>query len=254
MKDFYIESNNTRIHCRLDLPHECQHCPMIIIFHGLTGHMEEEHLSALAEAATESGYAALRADLYGHGESGGMFADHTISIWLKQVLAVTDYAKSLPFVTGLYIAGHSQGGLAAALAAGMRPEDYQALILLSPALNIPEDARRGIFLHDFRFTPGQFPKSFAFSGHELNGSYLADAAKIHAEDALRQYTGPILFVHGDQDEIVPLSVSQKAAALYRNSKLVILPGDDHDYHMHADRMTEAVRQFLTETERRGEDC
>lgn len=254
MKDFYIESNITRIHCRFDLPHECQRCPMIIIFHGLTGHMEEDHLSTLAENARESGYAALRADLYGHGKSGGMFADHTISIWLAQVLAVTDYAKSLPFVTGLYIAGHSQGGLAAALAAGIRPADYRALILLSPALNIPEDARRGIFLHDFRFTPGQFPKSFAFSDRKLNGSYLADAAKIHVEEALREYPGPTLIVHGDQDEIVPLPVSQKAAALCRNGRLIILPGDDHDYHIRTSMMAESVRQFLQETESRGEDC
>ena len=253
MKDFYIENNGGRIHCRLDLPPECKRCPLLLIFHGLTGHMEEEQISALAKAVNEIGYASLRADLYGHGKSDGIFADHTISIWLEQVLAVTNHAKSLPFVTDLYMAGHSQGGLAAALAAGIRPADYRALILLSPALNICEDARRGIFLHDFRFVPGQFPESFAFSGHELNGSYLADAAKIHAEDTLRQYTRPILFVHGDQDEIVPLSVSQKAAALYRNSKLVILPGDDHDYHLHTGMMTEAVKKFLQETGIRNTD-
>ena len=113
MKDFYIENNGGRIHCRLDLPPECKRCPLLLIFHGLTGHMEEEQISALAKAVNEIGYASLRADLYGHGKSDGIFADHTISIWLEQVLAVTNHAKSLPFVTDLYMAGHSQGGLAA---------------------------------------------------------------------------------------------------------------------------------------------
>ena len=123
MKEFFIENNGSCIHCRLDLPQKHMQCPLLMIFHGLTGYLEEEHLSALAGAANETGYAVLRADLYGHGKSGGMFAEHTISIWLEEVLAITDYAKSLPFVTELYIAGHSQGGLVAALAAGMRPQE-----------------------------------------------------------------------------------------------------------------------------------
>ena len=253
MKDFYIENNNIRIHCRLDLPSEYQRCPLLLIFHGLTGHMEEEQISALAKAVNEIGYASLRADLYGHGKSDGIFADHTISIWLEQVLAVTNHAKSLPFVTDLYMAGHSQGGLVALLAAAMRPKDIRALILLSAALNIPADARRGIFLHDFLFASEQIPEVFEFSGLKLNGTYLADAQQFHAEDALRQYTGEILFIHGDHDEIIPLSVSQKAAALYRNSKLVILPGDDHDYHLHTGMMTEAVKKFLQETGIRNTD-
>ena len=248
MKEFFIENNGSCIHCRLDLPQKHMQCPLLMIFHGLTGYMEEEHLSALAEAANETGYAVLRADLYGHGKSGGMFAEHTISIWLEEVLTITDYAKSLPFVTELYIAGHSQGGLVAALAAGMRPQDYRALILLSPALNIPEDARQGVFLHDFRFDPEHIPESFGLDGRRLNGSYLADARRIHSEDSLRKYDGPVLIIHGDQDEVIPLSVSREAAALCKNSRLVILPGDDHDYHLHTGMMTEAVKQFLLETD------
>ncbi|MBE6130063.1 MAG: alpha/beta hydrolase [Erysipelotrichaceae bacterium] len=248
MKEFCIESNNIRLHCRLDLPRESQNCPLLIIIHGLTGYMDEDHLSALAEAANEIGYAVLRADLYGHGKSDGRFADHTVSIWLEEVLTVTDYAKSLSFVTELYIAGHSQGGLVAALAAGMRPQDYRALILLSPALNIPEDARQGVFLHDFRFDPEHIPESFGFDGRRLNGSYLADAWRIHSEDSLRKYDGPVLIIHGDQDEVIPLSVSREAAALCKNSRLIILPGDDHDYHLHTGMMTEAVKQFLQETD------
>ena len=248
MKEFCIVNNNISLHCRIDLPRESQSSPLLIIIHGLTGYMEEEHLSALAGAANETGYAVLRADLYGHGKSGGMFAEHTISIWLEEVLTITDYAKSLPFVTELYIAGHSQGGLVAALATGMRPQDYRALILLSPALNIPEDARQGVFLHDFRFDPAHIPASFGLDGRRLNGSYLQDAQKIHAEDALRQYPGPILIIHGDQDEVIPLTVSREPAAICKNCRLVILPGDDHDYHLHTGMMTEAVKQFLQETD------
>ncbi len=244
MKDFYIDDNGTRLHCRLELPKDSTRCPLLIIIHGLTGHMEEEHLSALARAAADSGFAALRADMYGHGQSGGTFADHTVHRWLANVLAVTEYAKSLAFVNGLYLAGHSQGGLVSAMAAGICPQDYQALILLSPSLNIPEDARQGNFLNVFRFDPDHVPASFAWDGKKLQGNYLHDVQNICTEEYIKEYKKPVLIIHGSEDEVIPVSVSLKAAEQYSDGRLVIIDGDDHDYHSHADIMTAAAMQFL----------
>ncbi|TJW23194.1 MAG: alpha/beta hydrolase, partial [Mesorhizobium sp.] len=42
----------------------------------------------LAEWASRQGRAFLRHDYSGHGESGGAFADGTVSKWLSQSLAV----------------------------------------------------------------------------------------------------------------------------------------------------------------------
>lgn len=246
MKDFYIDDNGIRLHCRLDQPKNSIRCPLLIIIHGLRGHMEEEHLSALAQAAEGIGFAVLRADMYGHGSSGGTFADHTIRKWLKNVQAVTEYAKSLDSVSVLYLAGHSQGGLSAAMAAGIRPQDYQAMILLSPSLNIPEDARQGNFLNAFRFDPDHIPASFAYDGRQLKGDYLRDAQRIFTEESVRNYKNPVLIIHGDRDEVIPVSVSLKAAGQYSDCRLVTVAGDDHDYHRHPDLMTDAAVQFLRE--------
>ena len=246
MKDFYIDDSGIRLHCRLDQPGNSTRCPLLIIIHGLTGHMEEEHLSALSEAAGDNGFAVLRAEMYGHGQSGGLFADHTIGKWLENVQAVTAYAKSLDFVSGLYLAGHSQGGLVSAMAAGIRPQDYQALVLLSPSLNIPEDARQGNFLNAFRFDPDHIPVSFVWNGKKLQGDYLRDAQGICTEEYIRRYRKPVLIIHGDRDEVIPVSVSAKAAEQYSDCRLITVAGDDHDYHCHADIMTDAAVRFLQE--------
>lgn len=246
MKDFYINDNGIRLHCRLDRPENSTRCPLLIIIHGLMGHMEEEHLSALAQEAVVNGFAALRAEMYGHGQSGGTFADHTVGKWLENIQAVTEYAKSLDFVSSLYLAGHSQGGLAAAMAAGMRPQDYRALVLLSPSLNIPEDARQGNFLNTFRFDPGHIPASFVYDGRQLKGEYLHDAQSIRTEEYIGMYRKPVLIIHGDRDEVIPVSVSEKAVEQYSDCRLVTAAGDDHDYHFHADRMTDAAMRFLQE--------
>ena len=64
------------------------------------------------------------------------------------------------------------------------------------------------------------------------------------EEAIRRYTGPVLLVHGDQDEAVPVRYSVEAAAAYRNARLVVIPGDTHCYDRHLDRVLEAIREWL----------
>ena len=91
----------------------------------------------------EIGFATLRVELYGHGKSGGVFEQHNLMKWINNAMTVTDYAKTLDFVTDLYICGHSQGGLLTMLAAGMRADDFKAAIPMSPAIVIPDGARKG---------------------------------------------------------------------------------------------------------------
>ena len=111
MKEFYINSDGIRLHAKLEMPENFNgKCPLAIIIHGLTGHMEEEHIVGVAKVMNEVGIAALRVEMYGHGKSEGKFEEHTLLKWINNALDVVDYAKKLDFVTDLYICGHSQGG------------------------------------------------------------------------------------------------------------------------------------------------
>ena len=119
MKEFYITDDGIQLHAKLDMPEEKEKCPLVIVFHGLTGNMEERHITAVSSAMNEIGFATLRVELYGHGKSGGTFEQHNLMKWINNAMTVTDYAKTLDFVTDLYICGHSQGGLLTMLAAGI---------------------------------------------------------------------------------------------------------------------------------------
>ena len=72
------------------------------------------------------------------------------------------------------------------------------------------------------------------------------AQTIHVEDEIARYDGPVLIVHGDDDEAVPYIYGQKAAELYQNAKLVTIHGDDHCYTRHLDEMADAIRAFFSE--------
>ena len=251
MKEFYITNDGIRLHAKLDMPEGKEKCPLVIIFHGFTGYMEERHIIAVQEAVNEIGFASLRIDNYGHGESEGEFRDHTLYKWVTCGLAVIDYARNLDFVTDLYLTGHSQGGLLTMLLAGMRPDDFKAILPLSPAWMIPEKAREGEVL-GVTFDPVHIPEEIQMPGEMTNGpaalggNYIRVAQTIHVEDEIVRYPGPVLIVHGDADEAVPVEYAYKADELYKNCKLVIVPGDTHCYDNHLEMVTDAVKEFLKE--------
>ena len=243
-EEFYIDSDGIRVHSKLDFPDGVEKGPMCILIPGFTGHMEEEHIIGVKDAMNEAGVIVLRSEMYGHGGSGGEFKDHTLYKWVTNALSVVEYARSLSYVTDLYLSGHSQGGLLAVLIAGMRPDDFKALIPLSPALVIPDDARRGSILGK-AFDPKHIPEVIdTLEGLELSGNYVRVAQTIYPEDEIARYDGPVLIIHGDEDESVPYSCAPKAAKLYKNAKLITIEGEDHCYTRHLDQVQKAVRDFL----------
>lgn len=240
-----IYDDGIPLNITLDMPAgEPSKCPLVIVIHGLTGYSEERHISAVARTVNEMGYAALRADMYGHGNSGGEFRNHTLFKWMTNAMTVIDFARSLPFVTDIYLCGHSQGGLTVILAAALKHEFIRGLIPLSPAITIPEGARAGRLL-DMRFDPDNIPDELVSEkGEILGGNYLRAAQMIRVEDAISRYSGPVLLVHGEADEVIPCSASVKAAKQYRNASLVTIPGDDHCYDFHLDQVLDAIRSWL----------
>ena len=243
----YIQDDGIRLNAALDMPEGWQpgqKCPLAVVIHGFTGHIEEPHILAVSHAMNAVGFATLRADMYGHGHSDGEFKKHTLYKWLTNALTVIDYARNLDFATGLFLCGHSQGGLLVMLAAAMKRDVVKGLIALSPACMIPEIARQGELLGE-RFDPDHIPEVLhGWNGLELDGNYARVAQTIRVEEAIDRYPGPVLVVHGDEDEAVPVAYGVRAAKAYANGKLALIPGDDHCYDRHLDQVVAAVQEWL----------
>ena len=243
MKEFYIDCDGTKLHAKLDRPEGAEKGPLCILIHGFTGHMEEDHIIAAQKAMNEAGVSVLRVEMYGHGGSDGRFCDHTLYKWVTNALAAVRYAKTLGFVTDLYISGHSQGGLLTMLIGGMCADDFKAILPLSPAWMIPEQAREGNVLGAL-YDPKHIPEKVASDSWELSGDYIRVAQTIHVKDEIARYEGPVVIIHGDADETVPYSYAEKAAELYKNATLIPIHGDDHCFTKHLDQMADAIRKFF----------
>ena len=241
--EMMIDCDGNRVHIKLDFPEEKKETvPILVIFPGLTGHIEEPHILAAAKTANACGYAALRAELFGHGESGGEFRRHNLLIWMQQAMRVIDYARSLPFCGKIWVSGHSQGGLAAVLAAGLMADRVAGAIPMSPALNIWDGARKGsLFGHDF--DPEHIPETFP-CGSGVSGDYLRAARLLPVEEAVALLKKPVLIIHGTEDETVPYDWALWLRERYADAELAGIEGDDHCYHLHLDQVLYSLSAFL----------
>ena len=204
----------------------CGACPLVILLHGFSSARNRIHTLQAAADMREEGFATLRFDLYGHGESGGEFSRHTLYKWISNTMAVIDHVRGMGY-TDLYLSGHSQGGL----------------VLRAPAFMIPRCAREGNLL-GFRFDPENVPDSVpALNGLTLDGNYIRVAQAVRAEETAARFKGPVLILHGDEDDVVPLKDSKRMAALYADCELAVMHGETHHYDRHPEEMQDLIRAF-----------
>lgn len=238
-----ITDDGIRLSAVLEEPEE-KTGRIVILLHGFTSAKDRLHTLQAAQAMRDAGFATLRMDLYGHGESGGLFEKHTLYKWISNILAAIDHLRELGW-REIWLSGHSQGGLAAALAAGMETDRVAGLILRAPAFMIPECARKGNLL-GFAFDPDHVPDRVqVIKGLELEGNYIRVAQTIHAEEAIARFTGPVLILHGDEDDTVPLADSEKAAGIYADATLAVMKGETHHFDRYPDEMQEIIRTWLS---------
>lgn len=218
-------------------------CPLAILLHGFTSARDRPHTLLAAAAMRAAGCATVRFDLYGHGESGGEFRKHTLHKWISNTLAVIDWVRDLGY-TDLILSGHSQGGLVAALAAGMEADRIRGLILRAPAFMIPQGAREGSLL-GFRFDPDHIPDTVpVYKGLTLDGNYIRVAQTICAEKTATRFKGPVLILHGDEDDTVPPADSERMADRYADCELAVMHGETHHFDRHPEEMQDRIRDFL----------
>lgn len=263
--------------------------PAVVLFHGFTGTKVEPHriFVKAAEALAREGIAALRFDFRGSGDSEGDFEDMTLQGEISDARASLDYLSGLPGIDGdnIGILGLSMGG---AVAASVSDDPRVKSVVLWSAVadfaSIPIYIRNSEMLQhaahangaahggDAR-SPGE-PGGAGQPGEETGGSgngqparfeiphrvdlkgnvvgreFLLTLASVRPLEAIQRCKAPILVVHGDQDETVPVAHSAMYERAIRDVggivEVHIVPGADHTYNSaawEADVISKTVEWF-----------
>ena len=202
-----------------------------------------------AKALAGIGFAAFCFDFCGGGlvsTSRGSRRDMSVLTEISDIKAVIRFAQSLSNTDEgeLLLVGCSQGGLVAALTAAQMPETVNGLVLLYPALCIPDAARGGEMLW-LKFDPSHIPEKMHAGPMPLGRRYSADVMNMDAFRQIAGYSGKVLLLHGDRDAIVDISYAEKAESVYRAAgadvRFVVIPGGKHIF-----RKPSQIRQATQE--------
>jgi pimeloyl-ACP methyl ester carboxylesterase len=237
MTDIKFENtaDGTPIAYRIDGRDDLGRCGFLWLG-GFKSDMTGSKAEALAALARETRRPSLRFDYSGHGASGGLFVDGTISKWLDQsVHMFLTHARGPRIVVG-----SSMGGwLALLLYRRLQQVNPQAcrrimgLVLLAPAA----DMTRDLMWDEF---PDEVRKELAEKGVWLRPSLYGEPYAITArliEDGRKHLMlgagldvdCPVRILQGDQDPDVPGAHAVKVFGALRGADvtLTLIKGGDH---------------------------
>ncbi len=224
------------------------HCPMVILMHGIFASKNINPMPALARGLAKAGIASIRFDFDGHGKSDGRMQDMTIEKELADARAVWDYVSRLPYVEGVGLLGHSQGGVVASMTAGRLAADGitpDGVVLIAPGSVIKDACQAGKFFNA-RFDPAnppEFVRCLVFM--KLGREYLLTTQQLDIYGTAAAYQGPVLLLHGSRDGTVPMWCSEKFLEAYGNhATLQVVEGENHTITRHRKEVVASTMAFF----------
>jgi putative redox protein len=196
----------------------------VILCHGMDSNKNSEKLIFLARKLAAQNVLTLRFDFAFVGDSTGKFEDITYSGEVDDLRAA--YAVMQDCRPGrVAVLGSSMGGTVALLFAATEAS-VAALVTLAAPLhpeNFPRHMLTATQLQNWRECGYTF-----FNGRRLNVSLLEDLERLNVPESARSISCPVLILHGDADEVVPVNEAHELHACLSGAKrLSILRGTGH---------------------------
>lgn len=208
----------------------------VVFLSGFASDMTGSKATFLDEQCEKAGYAYLRFDYTGHGDSSGVFKEGCIGDWFDDALEAIDKLTTGPQV----LVGSSMGGWIALLLARARPERVAGLVGIAAAPDFTEDLIRPAM------TPQQnkdlLEKGFFYEKDEseveegydqlpITRKLMDDGAKHNVlRDPLRIDT-PVHLLQGKLDKEVPWKTAQKIADHIGGGNVEVTLVDEGDHRL-----------------------
>ena len=244
-KEFTIDGDHGKLSAVLQTPKNKKSYPLVIIMHGFNANKEMYLLTDLSARLNKRGIATLLFDFNGHGQSEGLFLDMTVLNELEDARRIYMYAEKLPKVKSVSMAGHSMGAVVTAMLAGELDKDkIKTIVLISPAPELEEDTAKGD-LFGIRFDTKNVPEYITLSnGLKVGRAFLQTTPTIPIYEMAKNYTGPVLVIHSEDDQLVPYRYGVEFSKIYKNAILKTLHGLDHNFTQDTPAVNKQIADYL----------
>ncbi|MEM6810300.1 MAG: alpha/beta fold hydrolase [Pseudomonadota bacterium] len=238
--------------------------PLVILIHGHGGTRHEAGgFTRLAAQLANAGYASIRMDFPGCGDSTEPFYTNSLGTMLQDIQTARDWATDNigvnPKRVGLV--GFSMGGRLAALYS-REPGGIDTMVFWAPA--VENGAGRMVDYVGGPETWAQMKTTAARDGfapfttfwgqdQQLGPEWFEDLETSRPLDDIAAFEGALHFVHGSADAVVPLETSaaaQGAAVSAETVSITILDGADHGFGLFAEedlysqKLIDATASFI----------
>ena len=225
VKEYDFESNGKNLYARAFVPDASGRVPLVIFSHGLGANAwhEEEVQKTLAKA----GIAVFSLEFAGGSSSSspmseGLTTEMSVLTEVQNLKDAIRIASAMEYADPqkIYLMGSSQGGLVTALTAE-EVTNIAGLFLFYPAFSLPDGIRSSFPKLD------EVPETFNLLGTKIGKKYITDIYDMDPYANLEKLGMPVHIYHGKDDNIVPLTASQKAMKRLKDARLTTLEDTGH---------------------------
>jgi len=235
-----IKKKNSTLRGMIHIPDQGEApYPGVILYHGFAGNRMEPSFIFVrfSRLLMANGIASVRFDFRGSGESDGDFEEMTLSSEIEDAFAILDYFTGRPEIDRqrIFLLGLSMGGSIAGYAAGSKESKgsksgkgagIKGLILWAAAGEMKVLAR--VRSSADKSLPPENPLDR--KGLKLGLGFIDDIENLEIMKVTSRYRGPVLIVHGSDDETVPPEVAlEYKKFLSGPTRLISIYGADHAF-------------------------
>nr|XP_012613451.2 protein ABHD12B isoform X1 [Microcebus murinus] len=219
--------------------------PIIVYLHGSAQHRAASHRVKLAKVLSDGGFHVLCVDYRGFGDSTGKPTEEGLTV---DAICIYEWTKARSGTTPVCLWGHSLGTGVATNAARVLEErgcPVDAIVLEAPFTNMWTASINYPLLKIYQKLPGFL--------RMLMDALRKDKIVFPSDENVKFLSSPLLILHGEDDNTVPLEYGKKVYEIahnaYRNKervKMVIFPpGYKHNLLCENPTLLITVRDFLS---------
>jgi pimeloyl-ACP methyl ester carboxylesterase len=219
-----------------------------IFLHGFPGSCSGT-AKGICNGLARQGILCMRFDFSGTDTSDGNFEDKLISRETREIRDAVDFIRKNHKFRTLSLIGTSTGAIEAGLYAHTDRRICR-LVLMGTVFDLGNSARYDFtdrMVRDF-WTKGYItyrrPGKW-YDGKRLSKRYYDEFFRLDLPGPVERFRRPLLIIHGERDEAIPLS---EARAMYRHArqpkKMVIIKGAGHQYKGKLRVTSDAIASFI----------
>lgn len=242
VKELWLENGTRKIYGIECVPSGEEKKKVAIVSHGFNGTCD--FARDYFETLNSLGYIVYAMD-YPCGSVHSRSDSNTMNMSVidekNDLKAIVRYFQHQPDIDkdNIILIGESQGGLVSALAAGELRSEISRLILIYPALCIPDN------WNDRYKQEKDIPDTTNVWGIKLGRHFFEEVRKIDVYPLITKYDGPVQIIHGSKDPVVPVCYSERAMKQYKNAHLGVIPGAKHGFRPEERKVSNMfVKEFL----------